>query len=95
MRISTFFLIVASCVYVAVVLCVYFFGSRHPASPVPAPVAQGETGVHDSPVKIRTVHDEVHQVTCWYTTGGYGGTSPSISCLPDVWASSTDPKVQP
>lgn len=37
----------------------------------------------DSTAEVRTVHDSKHEVTCWYMTGGYSGSSPAISCLPD------------
>lgn len=34
-------------------------------------------------LSLGVVHDDARGVTCWYATGGYGGTSPALSCLPD------------
>lgn len=62
-------------------------GCDYPSDPVPA---KSDTVAH-APIdagrgwqsELRTVHDDKHGVTCWYMTGGYNGSSPALSCLPD------------
>jgi hypothetical protein len=33
---------------------------------------------------LRVIHDDKRSVTCYYTEGGYNGTSPALSCVPDL-----------
>lgn len=53
--------------------------TQQPQPQQAAPVAEMRIGYN----KLTVVHDRKHAVTCWYVTGGYGGDSPAISCLPD------------
>ena len=58
-----------------------------PSQPVATPfdtVAHATTDAERGwTTPVRTVHDAKHGVTCWYMAGGYGGSSPALSCLPD------------
>jgi hypothetical protein len=85
---------VCAMAFLTVIALVAMHDRTNKKSSIPAPVAASKTWT-GYPVEIRTMHDDLHEVTCWYATGGYGGGSPAISCLPDAWLSSTGPKVQP
>lgn len=53
------------------------------SSELPAPAGVAGKPMEFNGSTIETFHDAEHGVTCWVTTGGYGGTSPAMSCLPD------------
>lgn len=66
----------------ALCLLLLLTACRHPSDP-PTPASVAGKPMEFNGSTVETFHDAEHGVTCWVTAGGYNGTSPAMSCLPD------------